>query len=86
MRIQNPSRLKRPIYPMPDFVRQALVKRKLLDTYHSRPPYQQNDYIGWISRAKQTATQEKRLAQMLDELVRGDSYMGMIWKPKRLMK
>jgi uncharacterized protein YdeI (YjbR/CyaY-like superfamily) len=81
MRIQNPSRLKRPIYPMPDFVRQALVKRKLMDAYHNRPPYQQNDYISWITRAKQAATE-----QMLDELVRGDSYMGMVWRPKRLMK
>jgi len=24
--------------------------------------------------------------QMLDELVRGDSYIGMVWRPKRLMK
>ena len=86
MRMQNPSRLKRPIYPMPDFVRQALVRRKLMDAYRNRPPYQQNDYVGWITRAKQLATQEKRLAQMLDELVRGDLYMGMVWRRERLKK
>jgi len=86
MRIQNLSRLKRPIYPMPDFVRQALVRRKLMDAYHNRPPYQQNDYISWITRAKQVATQKRRLEQMLDELVRGDSYMGMVWRAKRIKK
>jgi len=86
MRIQNPTLLKRPIYPMPDFVRQALVKSKLMEAYHNRPPYQQNDYISWITRAKQVATQKRRLEQMLDELVRGDSYMGMVWRPKRLIK
>lgn len=71
---------------MPDFVRQALVKHKLKDAYHNRPPYQQNDYVGWITRAKQVVTQKRRLEQMLDELVHGDSYMGMAWRPKRLMK
>jgi len=71
---------------MPDFVRQALVRRKLMDAYRNRPPYQQNDYVGWITRAKQLATQEKRLAQMLDELVRGDLYMGMVWRRERLKK
>ena len=69
---------------MPDFVRQALVKRKLMEAYHNRPPYQQNDYISWITRAKQAATQKRRLEQMLDELVRGNTYMGMVWRPKRL--
>lgn len=49
-------------------------------TYRLRPAYQQNDYIGWIIRAKQPSTQQKRLAQMLDELVRGDVYMKMAWR------
>jgi Bacteriocin-protection, YdeI or OmpD-Associated len=48
--------------------------------------YQQNDYIGWITRAKQQATREKRLQQMLDELATGDRYMHIQhtiqWKPK----
>lgn len=34
----------------------------------ARPPYQQNDDLGGIARAKLAATQHKRLAQMLDEL------------------
>lgn len=67
---------------MPAFVRDALVERGLMDAYLSRPPYQQNDYVGWISRAKREETQQKRLAQMLDELERGDRYMNMVYRPK----
>ena len=33
---------------MPDYVRQALNQRGLMDAYHSRPPYQQNDYLGTL--------------------------------------
>lgn len=71
------SRLKRPRYPMPDFVRKALDERGLMEAYHKRPPYQQNDYIGWINRAKRRETKEKRLRQMLEELERGGVYMKM---------
>ena len=71
---------------MPAFVRQALLQHGLIQAYRNRPPYHQNDYVGWVTRAKQKATQEKRLAQMLDELARGDRYMNMIYRPKRLIK
>ncbi|MCK7537754.1 MAG: YdeI/OmpD-associated family protein [Marinilabiliales bacterium] len=43
-----------------------------MDAYQSRPPYQQNDYIGWINRAKLESTKQKRLNQMLDELKKGE--------------
>ena len=76
------SSLTRPIHPMPSFVMQALIERGLLDAYRSRPPYQQNDYIGWINRAKRFETKQKRLDQMLAELERGDVYMKMDYKPK----
>jgi hypothetical protein len=36
---------------MPAFVRSALQKRRLMEAYRGRPPYQQNDYLAWISRA-----------------------------------
>ena len=75
------SKLSRTIHPMPDFVLEALEERSLLETYRSRPPYQRNDYVGWIGRATRPATKEKRLLQMLDELDRGDVYMKMAWKP-----
>mgnify|MGYP001816093476 CR=1 FL=1 len=79
---QDFSNLKRPRNPMPDFVKAALDARGLTDAYRARPAYQQNDYIGWITRAKRPVTVDKRLAQMLDELDAGDVYMKMAWRPK----
>ena len=73
------SKLKRPKQPMPAFVRNSLEEAGLMAAYQSRPAYQQNDYLGWISRAKRMATKEKRLAQMLVELEQGDVYMKMDW-------
>ena len=76
------SNLSRPRYPIPDFVKDALTETGLFDAYKNRPPYQQNDYIGWITRAKREETKQKRLAQMLYELERGDLYMNMKHKPR----
>lgn len=76
------SSLSRPVHPMPDFVRQSLVENDLMQAYLGRPPYQQNDYIGWINRAKRMETKQKRLDQMLYELARGDLYMKMDYKPQ----
>jgi hypothetical protein len=73
-------------YEMPDFIEAALQKRGLMDAYLARPPYQRNDYIGWITRARLTATKQKRLKQMLDELKKGDVYMKMEWKKKNLLR
>jgi len=75
--------LTRTRHPMPDNVRAALTERGLMDAYRACPDYQQNDYIGWITRAKRDATRQKRLAQMLDELEGGDTYMNMSWKKSR---
>lgn len=78
--------LKRPRYPMPDFVKEALLERDMMDAYRDRPAYQQNDYIGWITRAKRQETIEKRLAQMLEELERGDRYMKMVYRSEASKK
>lgn len=78
--MEKMSRMKRERYPMPDFIREALVAKGLSAAYDARPPYQRNDYIGWIARAKLPATQQKRLAQMLEELEQGDVYMKMAWR------
>ncbi len=75
----NSMTLKRQKYPMPDYIRSALSERGLMDAYSARPAYQQNDYIGWITRAKLEATKQKRLNQMLDELEGGKFYMKMEW-------
>lgn len=73
------SRMTRQIYPMPDDIAAALADRGLVAAYAARPAYQQNDYIGWITRAVRPATRRKRLDQMLDELARGGVYMKMAW-------
>ena len=73
------SRLRRDVYEMPDDVRAALIKHKVMEAYRQRPAYQQNDYIGWITRAKLPATRQKRLDQMLAELELGGVYMHMKW-------
>lgn len=71
------SKLQRERHPMPGFVKEALEDNGLMQDYHSRPAYQQNDYIGWISQAKQEETKKKRLNQMLSELKQGGVYMKM---------
>lgn len=71
------SRRTRPRHPMPEFILHALTEHGVLQDYQTRPAYQQNDYIGWITRARRPATREKRLQQMLDELARGGVYMNM---------
>ena len=76
--------LTRPRRTLPSFMKQALIARRLLAAYKARPPYQRNDYISWITRAVRPETRAKRLADMLDDLRRGDRYMGMAWRaPKR---
>ena len=77
------SSLTRPRHRMPDFVRRALEVRGLMEDDKARPPYQQNDYIGWITRAKRQSNKEKRLEQMLDELEMGGVYMNMPHAPSR---
>lgn len=72
--------LTRPINKMPDFVRSELSKQGVLKSFNERPPYQRNDYIGWICRAKRKETQIKRLIQMIDELKGGKLYMKMVWR------
>jgi len=75
------STLQRDKQPMPGFVKRALEQRSLMEAYRQRPPYQQNDYLMWINKAKLEDTKQKRLAQMLDELEGGTKYMAMDWHP-----
>lgn len=71
----------RPRHPMPKDVEQALRKSGVTDAYEARPAYQQNDYIGWITRAKEEPTRRKRIDQMLFELKKGGVYMGIAHPP-----
>lgn len=74
--------LTRPKQKMPEMVREALEKKGLKAAYDTRPPYQRNDYLSWIGRAKQAETKKKRLNTMLAELKAGHGYMGLEWKPR----
>jgi uncharacterized protein YdeI (YjbR/CyaY-like superfamily) len=67
---------------MPAFVAEALAARGLRSAFDARPPYQQNDWTGWIAGAKREDTQQRRLEKMLSELAAGHGYMGMEWHPK----
>lgn len=72
---------KRPTHPMPADVKSALSKGGVARDYAARPHYQQNDYVGWISRSKLPATRDKRIRQMVAELKKGGVYMGMKHAP-----
>lgn len=73
------SRMKRDIYEMPEDIRARLDERGLKEAYDARPAYQQNDYVGWIGRAKRAETRQRRIDQMLSELESGGVYMKMKW-------
>ncbi|MEQ9401024.1 MAG: YdeI/OmpD-associated family protein [Longimicrobiales bacterium] len=64
-------------------MRTVLDERGLRNAYDARPPYQRNDYVGWIERARRPATRLRRIEQMLDELEAGDRYMKMPWRRGR---
>ncbi|HEX2927800.1 MAG TPA: hypothetical protein VHP38_16350, partial [Ruminiclostridium sp.] len=41
------TKLSREVYDLPDYVAKALDVNGLWEQYRNRPPFQQNDYIGW---------------------------------------
>jgi uncharacterized protein YdeI (YjbR/CyaY-like superfamily) len=65
---------------MPADVRAALVEHDLVEAYRARPPYQRNDYLAWIKRAKMPATRTKRLQIMVRELAARSGYMGLVYR------
>lgn len=79
----NPKGAPRERHTMSRQVRRALDEAGLMEAYLSRPPYQRNDYLGWIERPKRETTRQAHLDQMLDELARGDVYMKMPWGRRR---
>ena len=71
------SKLKREKHLIPEYIKKALDENEVIADYEARPAYQQNDYVGWIERAKRQETKEKRLQQMIEELKVGGIYMKM---------
>ena len=74
---------RRKVHEVPDYITSALDENGLWEHYRARPPYQRNDYIGWIISGKREETRQKRLSQMLEELLGGDAYMGMAYNSDR---
>ena len=68
--------------PMPSEIASLLKMQGLRAAYDARPPYQRNDYLGWIGRAVRPATRARRIERMVDELRAGEGYMGMAWTPR----
>jgi uncharacterized protein YdhG (YjbR/CyaY superfamily) len=83
MAIKKNPPLKRPRKVMPARIRRTLASRGLMEAYRARPPYQRNDYVGWITRAKLPETRSRRLEQMLGELAQDTHYMNMRWRAPR---
>lgn len=81
MKESKPASPRRSRHPMPADVEAALDGAGLVKAYEARPPYQRNDYIGWIDAAKRAETRQRRIHQMLYELDTGDVYMKMAWNP-----
>jgi len=77
------ARARRPHHRIPSDIRRLLSEKSLLSAYRARPPYQRNDYIGWIERAKLPPTRQKRIDLMVLELAAGEGYMKMEWRPPR---
>ncbi len=74
------SRVSAARSPMPIEIRDTLERQGLMQAYLQRPIYQQQDYLGWVARAKMAEIRQQRLQQMLRELQAGDSYIGMRWR------
>ncbi len=75
--------MKRQRYIMPSDIEKQLVVHGVMEDYKQRPEYQQNDYIGWIERAKRENTRQTRIKQMVEELITGGVYMKMDHPPSR---
>ena len=69
--------------PIPGFVKTALAKHNLTDAFQARPEYQRNDYLTWLDSAKLPEQRQARLTQLVEELGKGDVYMGQPWAPPK---
>jgi uncharacterized protein YdeI (YjbR/CyaY-like superfamily) len=71
---------------IPGYLKSALTKQKLYDTFLARPDYQRAEYLTWLENAKVSERRQQRLTQLIDELTRGDVYMGAPWSPPAPVK
>lgn len=78
---ETASHLKRPVYPMPDFVLEAPKSKRLVAAYNSCPPYQRNDYV-WLDHQSKTHSYPTKTPCSNVELEHGDVYMNMAYRAK----
>lgn len=69
--------------PIPGFVKTALAKHKLDEAFRARPDYQRDDYLTWLDGARLPEQRQQRLTQFLEELGKGDVFMGQPWSPPK---
>jgi uncharacterized protein YdeI (YjbR/CyaY-like superfamily) len=69
--------------PIPGQIKTALAKQKLLDAFLARPDYQRDDYLTWLDAAKLPEQRQQRMTQFLEEIGKGDVYMGQPWSPPK---
>lgn len=59
------------LHELPDFIKKEILAKKIHETWESLTPIQRNEYICWVTMAKQDATKEKRLRIMIENLSDG---------------
>ncbi len=53
-------------HAMPDDVLATLKSENVLADFEARPAYQQNDYVGWITRAARDETRHSGVWRQVD--------------------
>ena len=74
--VKSPSKPRGPAKPLrvPADLAAALKKnRKARETFEGFSPSHRNEYVEWLTEAKQAATRERRLAQALEWMAEGKS-------------
>lgn len=72
-----------PHAPMPADVRHAFVGHGVITAFKTRPAYQQADYLRWIERTRLARTRRERIAEVVDELQRGNRFMKAPWRNRQ---
>jgi uncharacterized protein YdeI (YjbR/CyaY-like superfamily) len=59
------------LHELPDFIKKAILEKKIHETWESLTPIQRNEYICWVTMAKKEETKQKRLGIMVENLSDG---------------
>ena len=81
-RPQTTRVLARPHLPLPADVRHALVGHGVLGAFKERSPYQQDDHIARVNRARVVESRVARVMELVAELQHGDPFMRTAWRAR----